>query len=140
MTSQSDEKDLEEINFSLTPFNIFRYQRREKGVHLTLKREKNFMTRWNVNTHLHHQKELCANEVEENIFLIFMIVIICDNLNGIFMLIFFRLIKKNGFLSYVSFDCPGSAFMTSLGQHLLHHCLSHKRQNDPKRQVLKEKH
>ena len=97
MTSQSDEKDLEEINFSLTPFNIFRYQRREKGVHLTLKREKNFMTRWNVNTHLHHQKELCANEVEENIFLIFMIVIICDNLNGIFMLIFFRLIKKTGF-------------------------------------------
>ena len=48
--------------------------------------------------------------------------------------------KKPGFLSDVSFDCPGSSFMTSLGQHLLHHCLSHKRQNDPKRQALKEKH
>ena len=40
MTSQNDEEDQKEINFSLTPFSSFRYQRREKGVHLTLKRER----------------------------------------------------------------------------------------------------
>lgn len=43
MTSQSEEEDQEEINFTLAPFSSFRYQRREKVVHLTLKRERTSM-------------------------------------------------------------------------------------------------